>query len=363
MNIWYPKVGKIGYSWLNTDILVHDETVVLEKLDGSNGRFMVYDEQFQSTYNPDFLPEDPTTGDVIIGTKKSPYGTVESVQKNSSVPGFVQHLADAVSTLDSSQLLEAQSEYGSPLLFFVENMVPHSIRDYYNGDTVVPEMVGFDICDLTLVPSRQEPNPANQSWRGFLSWDSAKSIFEDIGVTPMPEYEDVSVPIDPEAFEVPQSHYADRTAEGVVLRNDTLQSRLKLVTPEFEEENSYALGFTETEDSSGEEIIVARYCTNARIRKQIATLMGESSELSLEQYDPSEDREAFFKLNEDLRIRVLEDMWSENWQEIKDMSISFTPSEIKPLVAQRCIAKLKQLHSAAETTGKHPLNIFDMPSQ
>ena len=363
MNIWYPKVGKIGYSWLNTDILVHEDTIVLEKLDGSNGRFMVYDEQFHSTYNSDFFPENPTTGDVIIGTKKSPYGTVESVHRDESVPGFVEHLADEVSTLESDQLLNTQSEYGSPLLFFVENMVPHSIREYYDGNNTVPEMVGFDICDLTQVPSRQEPNPANQSWSGFLPWDTATTIFEEIGVTPMPEYENISVPIDPETFEVPQSHYADRTAEGVVLRNDTLQSRLKLVTPEFEEENSYALGFTESEDSSGEEIIVARYCTNARIRKQIAKLMGESSELSLEQYTPSEDKQAFLKLNEDLRILVLEDMWSENWHEIKDMSVSFTPSEIKPLVAKRCIAKLKQLHSAAETTGKHPLNIFDMPSQ
>jgi len=363
MNIWYPKVGKIGYSWLNTDILVHEDTVVLEKLDGSNGRFMVYDESYAETYNTEFLPREYSTGEVIIGTKKRPYGTPKEVQEMDEVPGFVQHLAEAVSSLEKKDLLTVQNEYGSPLLYFVENMVPHSIREYYTGETIVPEIVGFDICDLAEAPRKQEPNPANQTWNGFLPWTKSKQIFNTIGVEPMPEYQDISLPIDPETFEVPTSHYADRTAEGVVLRNDTLQSRLKLVTSEFEEENSYALGFTESEDSSGEEIIVSRYCTNARIRKQASKLMAESEDLSLKSYDPQTEKQAFLQLNEDLRREVLEDMWSENWHEIKDLSFSFTPSKIKPLVAKRCIAKLKQLHSASEATGRHPLNIFNMPSK
>jgi len=61
----YPKVprhdhGFVKQEWFDSD------TYILEKYDGSNLRFMLYDDRYSEYYDID-----ATHGEIIIGSKKS----------------------------------------------------------------------------------------------------------------------------------------------------------------------------------------------------------------------------------------------------------------------------------------------------
>jgi len=85
-------------------------------------------------------------------------------------------------------------------------------------------------------------------------------------------------------------------------------------TPSFR--NREQFGRQPDEADSGAEYVVARYCTPARIRSQIRTMVLEDG------------REFGLHLNEDLYPRVVDDMWAENWQELMRLDVAFTPADV-----------------------------------
>jgi hypothetical protein len=97
---------------------------------------------------------------------------------------------------------------------------------------------------------------------------------------------------------------------------------------------------------SGAEYVVATYCTPARIRKQVRTMVVE------------EDREFGLHLNEDLYPRVVEDIWAEDWPELMELDVSFTPADVYPLVAKRCITELRKMQTNAELNDTDPTEIW-----
>jgi hypothetical protein len=94
------------------------------------------------------------------------------------------------------------------------------------------------------------------------------------------------------------------TVEGVVIWSDVRDRCVKLVRDEFHELNREQFGQEPEAADTGAEWLVATYCTSARIRSQVRTLVVE------------EGREFGLHLTDDLYSRVVEDIWAENWQEL-----------------------------------------------
>lgn len=91
---------------------------------------------------------------------------------------------------------------------------------------------------------------------------------------------------------------------------------------------------------------VATYCTPARIRKQVRKMVVE------------EGREFGLHLNDDLYPRVVEDIWAEDWPELMGLDVSFTPADVYPLVAKRCITELRKMQTNAELNDADPTEIW-----
>jgi hypothetical protein len=122
------------------------------------------------------------------------------------------------------------------------------------------------------------------------------------------------------------------TAEGVVIRKDTSHERIKLVTDAFDELNRKRWGESDPADAkTGTEEFVARFCTNARIRSVIRRMLIE------DEYEFSRS------IINDLYPRVVDDIWEEEWQTIKELDIEFTPSEVPPLVAKRRVEVVRMM--------------------
>jgi len=71
-----------------------------------------------------------------------------------------------------------------------------------------------------------------------------------------------------------------------------------------------------------------------------------------------EDREFGLHLNDDLYPRVVEDMWAENWPELMRVDVSFTPADVYPLVAKRCITELRKMQTNAELNETDPTTVW-----
>jgi len=143
----------------------------------------------------------------------------------------------------------------------------------------------------------------------------------------------------------------DVTVEGVVVRSDEQARRAKLVRPAFAELNREQFGQQPDDAESGAEYVVACYCTPARIRKQIRTMVLE------------EGREFGPHLNDDLYPRVVEDMWAENWEDLMTLDVSFTPADVYPLVAKRCITELRKMETNAELNEARPTAVWEHLSE
>lgn len=121
---------------------------------------------------------------------------------------------------------------------------------------------------------------------------------------------------------------------------------MKLVRDQFKELNREQFGRRPDEAESGAEYIVAAYCTPARIRKQVRAMVVD------------EGREFGVHLNDDLYPRVVEDIWAENWLELMELDVSFTPGDVYPLVAKRCIVELRKMETNAELNNTDPTEIW-----
>jgi hypothetical protein len=232
----------------------------------------------------------------------------------------------------------------------------YSTLDYGYTEDDLPALVGFDILPYGAIDSMTPPgNPYAETFEGFLSIREAWDVFDriQVGSTP-PDRSFVPATIiaeptefDPETYEVPSSSLTnDIRAEGVVIRSDSHNRRVKVVRDDFEELNREQFGREPADAETGAEQFVATYCTSARIRKTVRSLVIE------------EDREFGLHLVEDLYPRVVEDMWAEHWQEIMEIEFAFTPADVYPLVAKRCVTELRKMETNAELNDADPTTVW-----
>lgn len=236
-----------------------------------------------------------------------------------------------------------------------ENLV-YSTLDYGYTDRDLPALIGFDVLPYAAVETMTPPgNPYEETFEGFLGIDSAWDCFERVRVDATATDRsfvpatilDRQTTVEPETYSFPSSSLADDIrVEGVVLRSDELGRRAKIVREAFRELNREQFGQRPAEAESGAEYVVETYCTPGRIRKQIRKLVVEDG------------HEFGLQLNEELYPRVVEDIWAEHWPELMDLDVAFTPADIYPLVAKRCITELRKMQTNAALNDADPLEIW-----
>lgn len=341
----YPKVPRHDHPVVDEDVYSADDVALIEKVDGSNFRFMLYSDEYEDEYPDEVLDLNPSDGDIVFGSKSRVVGThdVDLSEIDGNFSRAVEYLSNNVNT---SAIRSLYDEEGL-MVFFVENMVRHTL-DYNYSDNPPPALLGFDIYAYEK-DDRDEiaDHPYEETFEGFLDIETAWDYFRDIGIEPLPVLKGPGrLDFDPEDFVVPLSDYGDVRAEGVVIRSDNMSRRFKKVNDEFKEMNKEAFGLRKDEAESGAEWIVAAFCTNARIRKMVRKMIQD------------EGREFSLQMNDDLYPRVVEDIWKEEWHELKDLDMEFNPSEIKPLVAERCINELRKMKTNAELNNRDPTELW-----
>lgn len=330
----YPKVPHLTVEdehRLNPKLdgfLTEGEIYVTEKLDGSNFRFAVYDERYESAYSDELVNENLDEGDLIWGSKKVFRG---AVQPDDDVAGnFERALRHVDEVVESSTVRELHDEYDSPLTFYAENMVKHSLSYQWES---LPPLLGFDV--------RLEGCAGDE----FLHREEATDVFDQIGLSFVPLAQDNCVSAERASLNyftripIPESDYRDGDAEGVVLRNEDTNQRAKIVSEQFQERLYDRWGKPKSRTKTDTERLVATYCTNARIRKHIIRMVQE------------EGRDLSMRLMEDLRVRVVEDIWEENWPEIITKNWTVDMGQVWQLVADRCRAVLDAMVTNSSLTG------------
>lgn len=197
-------------------------------------------------------------------------------------------------------------------------MVEHTL-DY--DWAAVPQFLGYDVW---LAAEER-----------FASWDRTREVFDAIGLPTVPEVERVPVeafPVDRDGGDVtvddaiPESAYRDEIAEGVVLRNDDVGVRAKVVSEAFRERRDAGGG------DSGAERVAERFCTPMWVRKAARRLRDEGD------YDRLE-----MPMMEDLPMAVVEDVWAEEGAEIARTDWTVDMAELRSVVASRCVPVLKEM--------------------
>ena len=352
----YPKIPRYDHPVVSESFFEAADLTLVEKVDGSSFRFTLYDERYAEQYPDQVTAAADGDGSVVFGTRKSIRGNHrDGFDKiDGALHRAVRCLRDGI---DTTVLRQFHDKYDSPLVVYAENLV-YSTLDYGYTDRELPALIGFDVLPYTAVETMTPPgNPYDETFEGFLPMEVAWNLFEQLRIDEVqPNVSFVPAQIlnspvdgfDPASYEFPASSLApETTVEGVVARSDECARRIKLVREEFKELNREQFGRRPDDADSGAEYVVARYCTPARIRKQIRTVVLE------------EGCEFGLHLNEELYPRVVEDMWAENWPELMRLDVSFTPADVYPLVAKRCITELRKMQTNAELNNTDPTTVWE----
>lgn len=350
----YPKVPRYDHPVVPEGFLDREDLVLVEKYDGSSFRFTLFEERFADRYPEQVVEAAAGDGSLVFGTRRTIRGChrdpIERI--DGALRRAVRCLRDSI---DTERLRAAHDEHG-PLVVYAENMV-YSTLDYGYTERSLPALVGFDALPYaaieTMTPSG---NPYEETFEGFLDTATAWALFDDLAAADAPE-DAAFVPaavlarpddgLDAEGFEFPPSSLAsDTRAEGVVVRSDAAGRRVKLVREAFHELNREQFGQSPDAAETGAAYVVATYCTSARIRKEVRKLVVEES------------REFGLQLNEDLYPRVVEDIWAEHWPDLMDLDRAFTPADVYPLVAKRCITELRKMETNAELNDTDPTEVW-----
>lgn len=355
----YPKIPRYDHPIVPSAFFDAEDLVLVEKFDGSAFRFTLYDERYADHY-----PEQVETaadgdgdgdGDLIFGTRKTLRGSHRDPLED--IDGALHRAVRCLREgIDTVALRALHDEFDGPLIVYAENLV-YSTLDYGYTDRDLPALVGFDVLPYAAIKTITPPgNPYEETFEGFLDSDAAWDVFERIQVEDAPT-ESSFVPasvlnrvaggFDPEQYTFPLSTLAaDVRVEGIVVRSDEHDRRVKLVREQFTELNREQFGRNPDEAESGAEYVVATYCTPARIHKQVRTMVVE------------EGRDFGLHLNDDLYPRVIEDIWAEHWPELMELDVSFTPADVYPLIAKRCITELRKMQTNAELNDTDPTEIW-----
>jgi hypothetical protein len=351
----YPKVPRYDHPVVSSDFFDSESLALVEKVDGSSFRFTLYDERYAACYPEQVIDAADGDNSLVFGTRKTIRGSHRDALEgiDGALRRAVRCLRDGI---DSAALRRLHDEFDGPVIVYAENLV-YSTLDYGYTESELPALVGFDVLPYaevdTMTPSG---NPYEETHEGFLDLEEAWAVFDririaeaptDVSFVPATVLERSARSFDPESYTFPTSSLSDTVrVEGVVARSPDRSRRVKLVREAFRERNREQFGRRPEEAESGAEYVVATYCTPGRIRKQVRTMVLE------------EGREFGLHLNDDLYPRVVEDIWAENWRELMDLDVSFTPADIYPLVAKRCIAELRTMRTNAELNDADPTELW-----
>ena len=332
----YPKVPHHDHESVEQALYEADDLVLLEKVDGSNFRLCMYDERYSEWYSDQLGEFDLTDGDVFVGSKGTVRGRLSD--NLNDVDGIFGRVFDTLrDTLDTNALRGLHDKYNSPLILFGEHMVKHTL-DYDYNESPPPAFLGFDVFRLTEY-EHPPGNPFEQRFDGFLPLDEAFDVFEHVGLDTINIIGKLDAGSNPEDITVPTSSYRDFQAEGVIIRSDSHNRRTKLVTKSFQETAKEAWGELEENTDVGAELFVARYLTNARIRKTVQKLFYRNR---ADDVDSATVAEA-----------AIADAWEEELYDIRSIGTSLVPRDVYPLAQERCSEVVKTMRTNArlnETT-------------
>lgn len=292
----YPKIRRVGHDetkeiFENPDDLIY----ITEKIDGGNFRFTVHN------------------GVLIFGSRTqqitSDAGDDTNVSKQFTA--CVKHIREKLS---KNTLTELEG-----LLFFGECCVRHTLP--YDWETM-PHFLGFDIFDKTKGE--------------FLNQLDAFKLFESLSLDCVPVIDVVPVK-ELELFTentLPQSRYPpaefpDMKVEGVVYKNYSAKIFAKFISDKFKEANAKTFGGNPkyNKDSTHNNELVFKYCTNARIEKTVHKLVDEGHKLEM-------------ALMKHLPFTVYTDIVEEHSREIMFSRWTIDFKSIRKLMAKRCSSVL-----------------------
>jgi len=306
----FSKIKRLGHD-RNQGILEEGKLIIKEKLDGANFRATVTEVEGQHKW--------------LFGSKNVEYkinGEPDYEENvDSRFTAAIKHIRENV---DPERVAET---FGTHYTFFGENMVSHSLE--YDWEEI-PQFIGFDIYD-----------EEKEKW---LEWNEAYSFFESLGLETAPIVARMPAEDFDDDFEVPESKWRDGKAEGVVIINtgqeedgrSGFSTRAKTVTEEFEEKHQQSMGSSSKEAIHGHEKIVAGYCTNARIKKTVHKMRDEGRNLGMEMMENKGDSKG-------LPMRVTEDIFEEEYEEIVRSNHEVDFKELRSAVAKRCVSVLKSV--------------------
>lgn len=285
----YHKIHRYGHEENQTIFVSPDDEIVIEeKIDGANFRFMAKDER------------------IIFGSHHSSIG-----DDTQEIGGNFKRSVDFIREKTKGKKLP------EGLIFYGESCHRHSI--HYDWENM-PPYLGFDI----------------KGENGYLNYPEKQKIFEELGLPMVPLLGSFKANEILEKFgtieekNIPKSKYYPGQAEGIVIKNYSSQIMAKFVTDKFKEVNRDAFGIAKRYAEDDSEKLVAQYCTNARIDKQIFKLIDEGQELDM-------------PLMRFLPKRVIEDMYEENWKEIVHGNQTIDFKRVRNLINQRSRAVLQQV--------------------
>lgn len=297
----FRKIKRLGHRSTN-GILDNGDLVVLEKLDGNNFR-VTFDQEHER---------------LLFGSRNVEFKEdgVPHRYDSSEIGGQFEDVAEYIhDTIDDREAL-------SSIVLFGENMVKHTLE--YNWEAV-PQWLVFAAFD-------QDENQ-------WLSWGRVEEIADRLGFDTVPvvneslpvdEFKDRFDPEDPDEF-VPVSRYrnGDKLAEGVVLRNRENGMMAKIRTDQFKEKHEGDSGMSGAKMPNDTADLVGTYTTRARIKKHIDKLVvDEGNELEM-------------ALMEQLPMRVVDDIFEEEYDEMVRSNKTIDFKQFRSLVANRCVKVLK----------------------
>lgn len=347
----YPKVPRHDLEFVPDELFESDDLVLIEKVDGMNFRFTLYEERFRSEYSDEVLNQSPDDGDIVFGTKSVVRGCLEE-----PIDSYPSELHTGIKSLkndvDNEKISAYQDELG-PLTWFAENMVPHTL-DYNYEDDPPPILIGFDV----YIPRQDDrvsedfnPNPYKEEFIGYVDYGTAMNMFINIGLERTPLIDSAeNTTFDAESFEVPTSEFADVQAEGVVIRSDSLQLRSKYVRESFREMNKSGMGANSNKNEEPEQWILDYTVTPARIRKTIRKAVRNDG------LNFSTDGEFIDLVSE----RVLHDAWKEEFGEIRQIGDPVKPSNIHDDTYEKVEAVAERMKQMSARTGDEPEDTWMM---
>lgn len=311
------KYPKIPHASDKKEVLSGSNIVVLEKIDGANARFSFTDSE-----------------EILFGTRRTkqtengePLG-VQEMNKN------FRHCYKYLQETIEKSVLEEIDEV-KDMTFFGESLQKHTIDyDAWSGNSPdvrneIPNFIGFDIYD----------------GEKFLNFERFQEIYDLLGLETTPvHYSGSSKDINWETFDIPKSKFREEDpsadnefdksglAEGVVVRNEDILERAKIVHPEFKETNKSWKGvqveLTEEEKQANE--FINKYVTHARVRKIAHKIK-----------DQREEKKLKMEFMSELPLTVIDDIFEEENLDINRENEDVM-SEIRSKTSSKCSNILKE---------------------